>query len=68
MPNFEFKKGTKYQTKGNKDNKDNYFDTFEVGNLNNKDPYSPLKLGGTVNIIKRLLGLEYEKKDRKNRR
>jgi hypothetical protein len=58
MPNYKFKNEQKFKTKGNEDS---YLDTFEAGNLN-EDPFSPTKLGGTTNVIKRFLGFDYKKK------
>ena len=63
MPNFTFKEEKKIMTKGNRNREDSYFDTFEAGNLN-EDPYAPLKLGGTTNVLKRLLGFGYRRKNR----
>tara|TARA_Y100001963_G_scaffold9562_1_gene12273 strand:+ start:57 stop:254 length:198 start_codon:yes stop_codon:yes gene_type:complete len=65
MPNFTFKEEKKIMTRGNKDREDSYFDTFEAGNLN-EDPFAPTKLGGTTNVIRRLLGMDYKKKKRRN--
>ncbi len=65
MPNFTFKEERKIKTRGNKDREDSYFDTFEAGNLN-EDPFAPIKLGGTTNVIRRFLGMDYKKKKRKN--
>jgi|TARA_Y100000361_G_C11075950_1_gene298262 hypothetical protein len=62
MPNYEFRKEKKFKTKNNKDS---YIDTFRVGNkITKEDPFAPLKLGGTTNVIKRLLGFDYKKRKR----
>lgn len=64
MPNYEFKKEQKFKTKGNEDS---YIDTFRAGNkITKEDPFAPIKLGGTTNVIKRLLGLDYKKRKRNN--
>jgi len=62
MPNYEFKKEQKFKTKKNKDS---YIDTFLVGNrITKEDPFAPIKLGGTRNVIKRLMGFDYKKRKR----
>ena len=42
--------------------KESYIETFMAGNRQTKeDPMAPIKLGGTTNVLKRALGMDYQK-------
>ena len=64
----KYEKGGLVETKEYKDGKtvttkeESYGDTFMAGNRATvDDPFAPIKLGGTTNVIKRVLGMEYKK-------
>ena len=41
---------------------ESYIETFMAGNRQTKeDPMAPIKLGGTTNVLKRVLGMDYKK-------
>ena len=64
----KYEKGGLVETKSYKDGKtvttkeESYSDTFMAGNRATvDDPLAPIKLGGTTNVIKRVLGMDYKK-------
>lgn len=64
----KYEKGGLVETKEYKDGKtvtkkeESYGETFMAGNRTTvDDPLAPIKLGGTTNVLKRVLGMDYKK-------
>tara|TARA_B100001109_G_C18559897_1_gene333728 strand:+ start:196 stop:480 length:285 start_codon:yes stop_codon:yes gene_type:complete len=64
----KYEKGGLVETKTYKDGKtvtkkeESYGDTFMAGNRITEDnPFAPITLGGTRNVLKRVLGMDYKK-------